>query len=90
MLRPESERQRAATGVAALPVHDAVAVAAVLRPELIDTRPATITVDCSDGERRGATVVSPAPDGCWSDVATGAAARTVIDIIVRRVADYGS
>ena len=53
-------------------------------------RPATITVDCSDGDQRGATVVAPAPDGSWSDVAVGAAARTVIDLIVGRVADYGS
>ncbi|HST64433.1 MAG TPA: nucleoside hydrolase [Mycobacteriales bacterium] len=90
MLRPESERQRAETGVAALAVHDAVAVLSVLRPELIRTRPATITVDCSDGDRRGATVVTPAPDGSWADVAVGAAARDVVDIIVRRVADYGS
>lgn len=90
MLRPESERQRAQTGVAALPVHDAVAVMAVLRPDLIETRPATITVDCSDSDRRGATVVGPAPDGSWSDVAVGATARDVVDIIVRRVADYGS
>jgi hypothetical protein len=35
-------------------------------------------------------VVGPAPDGSWSDVAVGAAARSVIDLIVRRVADYGS
>jgi pyrimidine-specific ribonucleoside hydrolase len=90
MLRPEAERQRRETGVAALPVHDAVALAAVLRPELFRTRPATITVDCSDGATRGATVVAPEPDGSWSDVAVGAAARAVIDTIVRRVADYGS
>jgi pyrimidine-specific ribonucleoside hydrolase len=90
MLRPEAERQRAETGVAALPVHDAVAVMAVLRPDLLRTRPATITVDCSDGPRRGATLVAPAPDGSWSDVAVGAAARDIVDIIVRRVADYGS
>lgn len=90
MLGPESERQRAGTGVASLPVHDAVAVAAVLRPELVAVRPATITVDCSDGDRRGATVVAPAPDGSWSDVAVGATARGVIDLIVRRVADYRS
>ena len=90
MLRPESERQRAETGVAALPVHDAVAVAAVLRPELVRVRPATITVDCSDGDRRGETVVGPAPDGSWSAVAVGAAARTIVDLIVGRVADYGS
>lgn len=90
MLRPEAERQRAATGVAALPVHDAVAVAAVLRPDLLRTRPATITVDCSEGPRRGATLVAPAPDGSWSDVAVGAAARDVVDLIVRRVVDYRS
>ena len=90
MLRPEAERQRQKTGVAALAVHDAVAVTAVLRPDLLRTEPATITVDCSDGPARGATVVGPAPDGGWSDVAVGAAARDVIDLIVRRVADYGS
>jgi pyrimidine-specific ribonucleoside hydrolase len=90
MLRPESERQRAETGMAAVAVHDAVAVMAVLRPELIETRPATITVDCSDTDRRGATVVAPAPDGSWADVAVGAAARDLVDVIVGRVADYGS
>jgi inosine-uridine nucleoside N-ribohydrolase len=90
MLRPEAERQRRETGVAALPVHDAVAVVGVLRPDLLRTRAATITVDCSDGPARGATVVGPAPDGGWSDVAVGAAAREVVDLIVRRVAGYGS
>jgi pyrimidine-specific ribonucleoside hydrolase len=90
MLRPEAERQRRGTGVAALPVHDAVAVVRVLRPDLLRTRPATITVDCSDGPARGATVVGPAPDGGWSEVAVGAAARDVVELIVRRVAGYGS
>jgi pyrimidine-specific ribonucleoside hydrolase len=90
MLRPEAERQRAATGVAALPVHDAVAVAAVLRPDLVDVVPATIAVDTSTGPLRGQTVVTPGPAGAWAAVATGAAARTVVDLIVRRVADYRS
>jgi pyrimidine-specific ribonucleoside hydrolase len=90
MLRPEAERQRAETGVAALPVHDAVAVAAVLRPDLLRLAPARIEVDCSTGPRRGQTLVHPAPDGSWSDVATGAAARAVVAVIVRRVADYRS
>jgi pyrimidine-specific ribonucleoside hydrolase len=90
MLRPEAERWRRETGSAALPVHDAVALAAVLRPELFRIRPATITVDCSDRATRGATVVTPGPDGSWSDAAVGAVARDVIDTIVRRVADYGS
>jgi inosine-uridine nucleoside N-ribohydrolase len=90
MLRPEAERQRRETGLAALPVHDAVAVAAVLRPDLLRTRAATITVDCSDEPTRGATVVAPAPDGMWSRVAVGASARDIVDLIVRRVADYSS
>ena len=91
MLRPEAERQRQETGVAALAVHDAVAVTAVLRPDLLRTRPATITVDCSDDVTRGATVVTPAPDlESWSEVAVGAAERDVVDLIVRRVADYSS
>jgi pyrimidine-specific ribonucleoside hydrolase len=90
MLRPEAERQRRETGLAALPVHDAVAVVALLRPDLLRTRAATITVDCSDEPTRGATVVAPAPDGMWSRVAVGASARDIVDLIVRRVADYGS
>ena len=88
MLRPEAERQRQKTGVAALAVHDAVAVTAVFRPDLLRTRPATITVDCSDDVTRGATVVTPAAPGVWSEVAVGAAERAVVELIVRRVADY--
>ncbi len=88
MLRPEAERQRQETGVGALPVHDAVAVTAVVRPDLLRTRPATITVDCSDGITRGATAVTPAPAGAWSEIAVGAADRDIVDLIVRRVADY--
>jgi pyrimidine-specific ribonucleoside hydrolase len=89
MLRPEAERQRQKTGVAALAVHDAVAVTAALRPDLLRTEPATITVDCSDEAARGATVVAPAAAGTWSEVAVGAAERDVVDLIVRRVARYG-
>jgi len=88
MLRPEAERQRQTTGVATLPVHDAVAVTAVLRAALLHTRPATITVDCSEEVTRGATVVTPAPFGAWSEVAVGASERGIVDLIVRRVADY--
>jgi inosine-uridine nucleoside N-ribohydrolase len=89
MLRPEAERQRQETGVAALAVHDAVAVTAVLRPDLLRTEPATITVDCSDGPARGATVVASAAPGAWSEVAVDAVERDVVDLIVRRVAGYG-
>ena len=90
MLRPEAERQRTLTGVASLPVHDAVAVAAVLDPTLLDTVPATVAVDCAEGAGRGATRVDAAPAGTGSAVAVavGANPRRVADIIVRRVADY--
>jgi pyrimidine-specific ribonucleoside hydrolase len=88
MLRPEAERQRQTTGDPTLPVHDAVAVTAVLRPDLLRTRPATITVDCSEEVTRGATVVTPAPSGAWSEVAVGAIEREIVDLIVRRVGDY--
>jgi inosine-uridine nucleoside N-ribohydrolase len=71
-------------------VHDAVAVAALLRPDLVRVHPATITVDCSEGATRGATVVAPAAEKSWSAVAVGAAAGDLVDIIVRRVADYCS
>jgi inosine-uridine nucleoside N-ribohydrolase len=90
MFRPEAERQRRATGVAAVPVHDAVAVTAVLRPDLLRTRPATIVVDCSEGVTRGATFVTPTPAGAWSEVVVAAANRDILDLIVRRVADYSS
>jgi pyrimidine-specific ribonucleoside hydrolase len=90
MLRPEAERQRRETGVAALPVHDAVALAAVLRPDLLRLRPATITVDCSDNPTRGATVVSEDARNAWSDRAVGAAAGDLTELMVRRVADYRS
>jgi len=88
MLRPEAERQRRRTGEAALAVHDAVAVASVLRPGLLRTGPATVTVDCSDGPGRGATAVRTAMDQSWSRVALEASARDLVDVIVRRVADY--
>lgn len=88
MLRPEADRQRAGTGVAAVAVHDAVAVLAVLAPELLDTVPATVVVDCSDGPGRGATPVTAGPDGAGLVVAVGASVRTVTETIVRRVADY--
>lgn len=88
MLRPEAERQRQTTGDPTLPVHDAVAVTAVLRPDFLRTRPATITVDCSEEVTRGATVVTPAPSGAWSEVAVGATEREIVDLIVRRVGDY--
>jgi pyrimidine-specific ribonucleoside hydrolase len=71
-----------------VPVHDAVAVAAALRPELIVTRPASVVVDTTDGPSRGNTVVDlhgsldAAPT---VDVAVDADAAAVVAFIVDRV-----
>ena len=63
-------------------------VEVVLRPDLLRTRPVAITVDCSDDVTRGATVVTPAAPGAWTEIAVDAAERDIVDLIVRRVADY--
>jgi pyrimidine-specific ribonucleoside hydrolase len=58
------ERYLANVGRAIVPVHDAVAVVAALRPELLTTRPAAIAVDTGYGPGRGNTLVdfnSPVP-----------------------------
>lgn len=78
-------RTRAVTSVA---VHDAVAVVQVLRPELFTTVPCTVTVDCSDGADRGATVVDLGTPRSWLSVTTGADAHAVADLAVSRVAGY--
>lgn len=88
MLAPEAERLRRAGGPGEPAVHDAVAVATVIRPELLRTVPATVLVDCSEEPGRGATRVSAGPDGSWLTVATGAERRNVLDMIVHRVGDY--
>ena len=43
-------------GFPAPPIHDAVAVAAVLQPEILETRPMRVDVECESGLTRGETV----------------------------------
>jgi pyrimidine-specific ribonucleoside hydrolase len=88
MLAPEAERRRREGGRGEPAVHDAVAVASVLAPALLETVPAAVTVDCSADAGRGTTRVGPAPDGSSLVVAVGAQRRTVLDMIVHRVSDY--
>jgi pyrimidine-specific ribonucleoside hydrolase len=87
MLAPEAGRCRR-DGEPGPAVHDAVAVAAVFRPDLLDVVPSTVTVDCSADTGRGATLVRPAPDGGWLTLAVGAQRRNVLDVVVHRVGDY--
>ncbi|GIF98594.1 nucleoside hydrolase [Catellatospora citrea] len=68
------------------PVHDAVAVLAVLHPELMTTRPARIHVDAGDGPSRGNTVVDLHPGtGPTVDVVVDADHRAVVDALLDRV-----
>ncbi|WP_144120608.1 nucleoside hydrolase [Catellatospora sichuanensis] len=73
---------------AVTPVHDAVAVLAVLHPELMTTRPARIHVDTGYGPSRGSTVVdlNPAPAGGPTvDVVVDADHRAVVGALLDRV-----
>ena len=91
MLRPEAERQRPETGVAALPCTTRSRSPPCCGRTCCAPGPATITVDCSDGptprRHRRRACAGRVPG---REVAVGAAARDIVDLIVRRVADYSS
>ncbi|WP_155375463.1 nucleoside hydrolase [Catellatospora vulcania] len=71
---------------AVTPVHDAVAVLAVLHPELITTRPARVHVDAGYGPSRGGTVVDLEPaDGPTVDVVVDADVHAVVEALLDRV-----
>jgi len=72
----------------AVVVHDAVAVAEVVRPGLIDTTASAVTVDCTDGPGRGGTQVGPRAAERVVDVGMAADSEAVIEMIVSRVANY--
>ena len=76
-------------GRRASPVHDAVALAAALRPELFTTVPATIVVDTGYGPSRGNTVVDRYAAEPNAAVATDADIPAVVGLIVDRVAGLG-
>jgi pyrimidine-specific ribonucleoside hydrolase len=76
-------------GTTAVAVHDAVAVVQVLRPDLLPTERCTITVDCSYGPSRGATLVDRRAPLSWSAVVTSAAVGPVVDLIVGRIVAHG-
>lgn len=67
---------------AVTPVHDAVAVLALLHPELMTMRPARIHVDTGYGPSRGSTVVD-----FGSDAGDRPVVEVVVDADVRAVAD---
>jgi inosine-uridine nucleoside N-ribohydrolase len=74
------------------PVHDAVAVAQVIRPELLDLRRRHVAVDCESELCRGRTVVD-----LWrrtgeepnANVAVGIDAEGFVDLLVERLSRLG-
>ncbi len=69
-------------------MHDALAVASVIQPDLITTEPFAVEVDITTGPSRGRTVVDqlrrtgmPAN----ADVATGVDADGFIDLLTSRI-----
>jgi pyrimidine-specific ribonucleoside hydrolase len=79
---------RRTLGRPAVVVHDAVAVAEAVRPGLIRTEPCAVTVDCTDGPSRGSTVVDRRAGDRTVEVGMTTDGPEVIDMIVRRTADY--
>ncbi|MDI1464616.1 nucleoside hydrolase [Catellatospora sp. KI3] len=66
------------------PVHDAIAVLAALRPDLVRTRAARVLVDPGTGPGRGATTVEPDPAGPVAVAADGDVP-ALLDEVVRRL-----
>lgn len=90
MLEPAFPHYETRYGTRAVAVHDAVAVAEVVRPGLLTLEPAAVTVDRTDGPGRGATAVGHSAVPPWLTVSTGADAGAVVDLVVGRVAAYES
>jgi pyrimidine-specific ribonucleoside hydrolase len=88
MLEPAFAHYEARYGTRTVAVHDAVAVAEVLRPGLLELQPAAVTVDRTDGPGRGATAVDPSAAPSWLSVSTGADGAAVVDVVVERIAAY--
>ena len=78
------QRYRAMLGHPVIPVHDAVAVVAATRPDLVTTRAAAVTVDTGYGPSRGNTLVDF--DHNTMQVAVEADKSGVVDYILERIA----
>ena len=73
------------------PIHDAVAVAWLVRPDLVDSKPMHVHVDLGDGDDRGRTIGTevasggPAPN---AHVGVRIDREALIDLVVDAVATY--
>jgi inosine-uridine nucleoside N-ribohydrolase len=83
---------RATYGWEGPPVHDALAVAAVIRPELLETAHRHVAIETESELCRGRTVVDLYPRGESSPnahVAVGVAAAAFLDLLEERIASLG-
>ncbi len=79
-------------GLPGSPIHDAVAVAQVIRPELVETLERNVEIDCASELCRGRTVVD-----LWrrtgrepnAHVGVGVDAEGFIDLLVERISSLG-
>jgi inosine-uridine nucleoside N-ribohydrolase len=75
-------------GFSGSPIHDAVALASVFRPELVQTERRHVAIECASELTRGRTVVD-----LWrrtgeqpnADVAVGIAGRSFIELLIERL-----
>jgi inosine-uridine nucleoside N-ribohydrolase len=73
------------------PIHDAVAVAWLVRPDLVDSKPMRVRVDTSDTDERGRTIgTDVTPDGEPPNAHVGVTIdrERLIDLVVEAVATY--
>jgi len=85
-------RYRESQGFGAPPVHDPVAVAAVIDPSILDARPAPVSVELAGALTTGMTVADlrrPAPSGCPTRVALGLDAERFWNLTLDALARLG-
>jgi purine nucleosidase len=82
------ELSQAETGEMLPTLYDPLAVAAVFRPDLIETSPGTVEVSLADGPTRGQTRFTPAPNGT-TRVGVKVNAQAFLDLFIQRVAASG-
>lgn len=93
MLGHLAERFEARHGIAACAIHDALAVAAVIRPGLLRWTPATATVECAGEFTRGALVADVrqgAAEGSSTRIATEVDKTAFGEFLLARLGSYAT
>jgi purine nucleosidase/pyrimidine-specific ribonucleoside hydrolase len=77
---------RSAQGFRAPPVHDPVALAAVIAPDIVGCTPARVDIELTGEHTRGATVVDFGASAPNADVATSVDAAAFWDLLIAAIA----